>query len=108
MPVSGWWLPIRIDVLVMPGADAVSPELLGLPDEELGLEPQAAATIASTASPATAAACNRCDLFMWCLPPGVHWPASAGARRSRGVRCAAPPARRAGAARPGFPTGTAA
>ncbi len=64
--MSGWWLPIRIDVGVIPGADAVraepdpeEPELgdaaLPEPPEPPPLEPQAASSMATTADPATSA-----------------------------------------------------
>src|SRR5215468_1874614 len=78
-PVSGWWLPIRICFAVIPGADAVAaPED---DEDEPELPPQPAAIIATAAVAATMAGVRtRCDLFMWCLPPGVRWPADAGAR----------------------------
>jgi hypothetical protein len=63
--VSGWWLPIVIVLAVMPGAEAVRAELPDEDELELPLEPpHAAATIATTAIPATAARFTRCDLLM--------------------------------------------
>jgi hypothetical protein len=62
--VSGWWLPIRIWVGVMPGADAVSAELeleLLEPDPAPELEPELdeqAATV-NAATVMMAAACQR-------------------------------------------------
>src|SRR5580704_6778242 len=77
-PVSGWWLPIRIWDLVMPGADAVL--VVPEPDPLLPLEPHAAATSARAAATATTPTRRRLgDLFMAHLLPSVHWPARAGA-----------------------------
>jgi hypothetical protein len=69
---------MRIWVAVMPGADAVA-----APEDEDGVDelPQPAAiTAAATAAAAMAGVRSRCDLFMWCLLPGVRWPADAGGR----------------------------
>jgi hypothetical protein len=64
--VSGWWLPIRIWVAVMPGADAVAaPEDDEDDEDEDELPPQPAAIIATAAAAATMAGVRtRCDLFM--------------------------------------------
>ena len=74
LPVSGWWLPIRMVVAVMPGADAVSaaepdpeePELATrrCRSREPPLEPQAASSMATTADPATSARYPLLDFFI--------------------------------------------
>jgi hypothetical protein len=69
MPVSGWWLPIVMLVAVIPGAEAVSfceppPEPEPPPGEPDPLEPQAATSMATAASPAIGASVNLRDLFM--------------------------------------------
>src|SRR5215472_12080206 len=92
MPVRGWWLPIVMVVLVMPGADAVSavlpPVLPVVVDDEL----QAAAARLRAASPATAAILAGCDLIMFFLSPCGQPPANTGATKSSSC----PRARRAG------------
>src|SRR5580704_16513511 len=80
-PVSGWWLPIVMVVAVIPGAEAVSALLLLPDDEPEPLEPQPAAISATAATPAAATSMDLCGVLMSCLPSGVHWPASAGAKR---------------------------
>ncbi len=62
--MSGWWLPMRIWVGVMPGADAVSAavELLELEPAaglELELEPEEQAATVNEATVMMAAACQR-------------------------------------------------
>jgi hypothetical protein len=82
--VSGWWLPIRIEVAVMPGADAVRGALALLLDVAVELaaglvvelelelelellELQAATASAAVATTAMAGTRSRCDLFIECL-----------------------------------------
>src|SRR6185437_10462440 len=91
MPVSGWWEPIVICVVVMPGAEAVSgvlPPPPDLPPVLLLDELQAAAARLTVTSPAMAAILAGCDLIMFFLSPCGLPPASADATRSvRLPRC---------------------
>src|SRR5215469_8236979 len=94
-------------VAVIPGAEAVSapcvaPDLEPEPDEL-----QAASTIAADARVAIAAMAW-CVLFIWCLLPGVRWPARAGAGDRKARPHAARPGRTSGARHPGSPSGRAA
>src|SRR6266700_3750297 len=87
MQVSGWWEPIVIVEVVMPGADAVSgafppPPPPDLPPLLLLDELQAAAARLRTTSPAMAAILAGCDLIMFFLSPCGLPPTSAGATRS--------------------------
>src|SRR6266702_7149402 len=89
-PVRGWWLPMRIWVLVIPGADAAAPP--PEPPEPLELlEPQPAATSEAITAAAMTDRRSEEDLIMRSLLPGVRSPAAAGTA-SRGPRCVHRPA----------------
>src|SRR5260370_13683494 len=90
-PVSGWWLPMRICVLVMPVADAPPLEPPPPPLEP----PHAAAVMVTAVATAQNAAARdirvRWDLFIPDLLPDLRWPACARQGSPRPVGGVNPP-----------------